>query len=351
MSIARRLVLEYLHSIAGKHLHLRYLLSSRLNITLEGNMNNDCPRTREDVEKTLNEAKIKTLVLNPCTQILKFSEEEAAYTCLELNKELLETLESGQCLVIRGDKSENAVLCTINKTFELKDTETSNSLLIIKSIDNHSELKYLQDNEAEGRVELRIVDKLVHNYLEPRLCRPHLQIVRQLLNKQIFKGQENERNVNTYDLYSFDKLLTTVQASEEELLKELKDLNAIEYNGFWRLLDFEYHFRVFSFITTFIEQESIPLDKINMEMCSNAYEEIVPKEIFEQVFKYYTEPSENMPGYYSLNQDKVCRMVAESLLKDSRKFNLDEFLPVWQESVLPGNIQFPSMRLRKITCS
>jgi hypothetical protein len=30
-------------------------------------------------------------------------------------------------------------------------------------------------------------------------------------------------------------------------------------------------------------------------------------------------------------------MTAESILKAAKKFNLDDFLPVWQESVVPGN--------------
>ena len=35
-------------------------------------------------------------------------------------------------MVIRGLKSDSAVLCTSNKTFEIKDTETSNSILIMQ---------------------------------------------------------------------------------------------------------------------------------------------------------------------------------------------------------------------------
>lgn len=61
-------------------------------------------------------------------------------------------------------------------------------------------------------------------------------------------------------------------------------------------MDFEFHFRVFSFITAFIEQESVPLDKLDIESCCAAHENIVPREIFEQVFKYYTQPSLEYPG-------------------------------------------------------
>lgn len=61
-------------------------------------------------------------------------------------------------------------------------------------------------------------------------------------------------------------------------------------------MDFEYHFRVFSFITAFMEQESVSLDKIDVESCCAAHEDIVPRVIFEQVFRYYTCSSSEYPG-------------------------------------------------------
>jgi hypothetical protein len=53
-------------------------------------------RTAEDVERTLDEAKIKLSWLNPVTQILQFAQEEQEYICLELNKDLMTHLEGGQ---------------------------------------------------------------------------------------------------------------------------------------------------------------------------------------------------------------------------------------------------------------
>lgn len=55
-----------------------------------------CERSVDDVNKTLEEAKIASSSLNPLTQILKFTINEPDYLCLELNKELQESLESGQ---------------------------------------------------------------------------------------------------------------------------------------------------------------------------------------------------------------------------------------------------------------
>lgn len=39
---------------------------------------------------------------------------------------------------------------------------------------------------------------------------------------------------------------------------------------------------------------------------------------------------------YSLQDDKVCRLCAEVLLKSADKYNLNEFLSIWQQSVPEG---------------
>ena len=42
-------------------------------------------------------------------------------------------------VVIRGDPNEEAVLCTEDKTFELRSADTSNALLIAPSLALHSD--------------------------------------------------------------------------------------------------------------------------------------------------------------------------------------------------------------------
>lgn len=53
-------------------------------------------RAVEDCMKTLEQAKIKPETLSPYTQVLRFSNLEYNFKCLELNKELLNALEKGE---------------------------------------------------------------------------------------------------------------------------------------------------------------------------------------------------------------------------------------------------------------
>lgn len=46
---------------------------------------------------------------------------------------------------------------------------------------------------------------------------------------------------------------------------------------------------------------------------------------------------------YTFHEEKVCRFLGETLLKSMGKFNMKEFLTVWQESVPEGNINNGSL--------
>ena len=53
--------------------------------------------------------------------------------------------------MIRGDKDESAVLCTSDKTFEMKEAETSNSMLILPHIQYGDELTQGAPQEIQIR--------------------------------------------------------------------------------------------------------------------------------------------------------------------------------------------------------
>jgi sister chromatid cohesion protein DCC1 len=53
---------------------------------------------------------------------------------MELPAKLANSLQEGETLVIRGDGTDSAVLCSSNMTFELKEAETSNSFLVVDGL-------------------------------------------------------------------------------------------------------------------------------------------------------------------------------------------------------------------------
>ncbi|XP_021914088.1 sister chromatid cohesion protein DCC1 isoform X2 [Zootermopsis nevadensis] len=299
-------------------------------------------RTVEDVQNVIQHAKLSDDELHPLTQVLSFApkiEVQEKYKFLELDSTLLNNLQNGQSLVFRGTKDENAVLCTNKQTYDVKEAETSNSLLLLP------DLRWpAQQTVAEtGRMlEEKQVLGVFHKYYELRICKPKLRKVHQLLEKCLYRGPEYEDDIvkTGVKLYTFQDLLDNVQASKLELKAELKENMAFCINGAWRFLEHEYHFRVLSYILNFVDENSWPINQVNKTETLQSLAALVPMDILDQCFSWYAEEtvaaSKEGEPLYRLLEARVCRFLAEVLLRQAGKFNLEEFLLSWQQSVPEG---------------
>lgn len=294
--------------------------------------------------KTLNQilqlAKLSESDILPTSQAIYFGDGNA-HTCtenyklLELDQTLLNCLMEGKSLRIIGADDENAVLCNENKSYDLVECETSNSLLMVEG------LKFCDDIKNDTRRHISDVTTLgtFYTYLSPIHGKPKLKKLLTLLNKTAYKGPEHEFQIEPSDLYTFEELQNLIQSSPEELKTALKDLNTVTVNGKIRVLEFEYHFRVLSYMLKLIEENSWALDEIDYEETVSALEEIVPLEILNSLFDLYTEHSKCIDSHQLYRYtEKVARFFAQVLLYNAGKFNLSEFLQAWKDSVPEGMV-------------
>lgn len=293
--------------------------------------------TLEEINEILMLAKLTEDDILPTSQVIHFSDKNLhknQYRLLELDKYLLQSLKDGETLHIKGGDEENAVLCTKSKTYELLETETSNSLLLVKDLAFNSDLQ----NTLERSISKVVINSIFNNYLEVTPSKPHLHKLKELLKKSVYKGQENEYEVNEEDLLTYDQMLGVIQTSEDELNVVLKAMNTIYINGKIRILDFEYHFRVLSYMLKLIDENSWQLDEVEYEETINALCDIVPTNVLNNLFDLYTEESKIIDGLqlYKYNEEKICKFFAQVLLHSAGKFNLNEFLQAWKESVPEG---------------
>lgn len=298
-------------------------------------------RTLEDVQTLIQHAKLFDSDLQPLTQVLSFAprhEVQGKYRFLELDTTLLNSLHKGQSLIFRGTKDENAVLCTHNQTYDVKEAETSNSLLLLPDLRWPAQI----DDQTGRMLEEKQVLGVFHKYYELRICKPRLQKVRNLLEKCLYRGPEYEDDIinSGVKFYTFQDLLENVQASEKELKTELTESFVCCINGAWRFLEHEYHFRVLSYILNFVDENSWPIDRINKTETLQSLAALVPVDILEQCFSWYAEKTAmvNRDGepLYRFLEARVCRFLAEALLRQAGKFNLKDFLSSWQQSVPEG---------------
>ena len=94
-------------------------------------------RSLESVDKVVVHAKLDPADLLPQSQTLYFADElldQDSVRLMEVDKHLADALEAGQTLVLRGREDDGAVLCTQDKTYDVKEAETSNSLLVLDDL-------------------------------------------------------------------------------------------------------------------------------------------------------------------------------------------------------------------------
>ncbi|XP_026249673.2 sister chromatid cohesion protein DCC1 [Urocitellus parryii] len=299
-------------------------------------------RTREEVDATLQVAKLNAAELLPTVHCLSFglgaSGAAAGDFCLlELEPALCQQLEAGHSLVIRGDKDEQAVLCSKDKTYDLKIADTSNMLLFIPGCKTPDQLKM---EETQCNIIHTEIFGFSNNYWELRRCRPKLKKLKKLLMENTYEGPDSQKEEDSNcSKYTTEDLLDRIQASEEEIMTQLEVLNACEIGGYWRILDFDYEMKLLNHITQLVDSESWSFSKVPLNICLQELGPLEPGEMIEHCLKCYGKKyTEEGEVYFDLSADKICRATAQMLLQNAVKFNLAEFQEVWQQSVPEGMI-------------
>ncbi|XP_043473038.1 sister chromatid cohesion protein DCC1 [Leptopilina heterotoma] len=290
-------------------------------------------RTPEELSELFQLAKLNELDLSNVTQIL-YSEKANDFSdikLIELDKELLNAIEVGDSLSFRGEKDDSVVLCTKNKTYDVRDAETSNAVILVPNLKFHSDLNNsLNENKSIVPSE---VHGIFHSYLEVRQCKPRFSKIPVILGPTTFNGTEYEKRVNQRELYDWNKLRSHIQASDEELINALSQHSVVNINGHYRMVSFEYETRALTNMLEFVDENSMNEDEIDREATLDALRELIPESVFHAIFEKYTEPSGKLKKtgelLYRYIEEKVCRLLAQVLLTASPVTEYSGFMEAW----------------------
>lgn len=290
-------------------------------------------RDFEAIDKVVKHAKLEPEGLLPVSQTIYFGDElldQEEYKLIEVDKNIADMLENEESsLVFRGDDDDVAVLCTKDKTYDIKEAETSNGILLL---DGLSSDKDIRDESLESRqIRSRFVVGIFHRYLELTPAKPRLNRLWEMLSNVFFNGT----NIDEAGA-SESKLLDFVQCSQDELHKELKSIDACHFKGKFVLLDPDYKMRILSLITNFIDENSWKFEEVFKSQTLDALSEIEPRELVESVFDSFSTGKSDDINLFSLDTAKVSRFYAEYLLQSGSSFNLEEFVSMWKEAVPDG---------------
>jgi len=289
-------------------------------------------RSLADVSTMVGHAKLVESELLPLSQVISFTSNLMGENIklLEVTPEVADGLEAGEVLTMRGDEGDNSVICSEKKTFEIKEAETSNSLLLIPQLSFPEEIA-VSDSRKLGWTS---VNGVFHKYLELVEVRPKLRKLKEILSETPYT-EDSKKDGQTGP--TFKNLLDRVQASEEELRAGLREFECLEIDGMWFTLDQDYQMKVLSYILRFFDENSWKFDCVQKAETVLAISDLVPSEVVGQVFDMYCSPMEGgTDDEFSLNTDKVCRFYGDFLLAVNTAYLLTEFLEMWQNAVPDG---------------
>lgn len=344
-------------------------------------------RTLEEVSRTADAAGLRGSVGG--VQLLHFSLDlhSEDIRLVELEKPVLSALRNGEKVVIRGLPSDDAVLCTQEKTFDLRVADTSNTLLIAPGLKfpTHTEGVSTADGDSEENAPLRSCEVTAYlgNYLELRACRPKVTRLKALLAECPFRGAEFEEEIGgggrigeesqelldgsdgvhsmevvvreggvsrgnrkagkrTPKKYTFEELLDLVQSSEDELYEALDKLQACPIQGYWRLLDADYRDMAFQHVMRLLVEQDWSYKHVPLNATCRLLQELEPEFAIKHCVSCYgnqvEEGFQEGEVYYELSEARVCQFYAELLLRPAGKFNYQEFLDSWQASIPEGMV-------------
>ncbi|ORY06452.1 hypothetical protein K493DRAFT_251913 [Basidiobolus meristosporus CBS 931.73] len=234
---------------------------------------------------------------------------------------------------IRGSREEEAVFCTPNETYQLKEVLTSNSLFVVTPQPDKP-VALMHGAITDGTVPYQIVDKL-NSVVELIQIPPKLSKLSQLLCTTLYQGPSIDSEVTAKQtLYRWEDLQALVQASDEEIRCGLKEINAICIEGYWRMIDPRYLSVVLELILSLIHAEELNLEALEPTRFTK---ELVDAEIPEFIVTHclinFSNP--NSDDTLSLDKKKVSRFIGECLLEERKDQKWPEaiFMDTWQKKV------------------
>merc|ERR1711973_319796 len=95
-------------------------------------------RSIKDVDDVIQLAKLDPEDFLSLAQSIRFNHELVdtdSVKLMEVPPDMADQIESGSCqIVIRGEAGESPLLCSSSQTFDLREAETSNSVLLLQNM-------------------------------------------------------------------------------------------------------------------------------------------------------------------------------------------------------------------------
>ncbi|KAL4074112.1 sister chromatid cohesion protein Dcc1 [Scleroderma yunnanense] len=256
------------------------------------------------------------------------AQDAGSFRLIELPPELCQLVESAVSmpsqtkspLCIKGHPTEDAVLCTENKTYALRSVLLSNTLLVTTP----------SRTNPEGTINVR--DQL-HEVLELVPCVPKLHKLPVLLRGMEYDEGDEDRRV-TLPMYSYEQARREIQASDAEYQQALREKRILVINEYLRPIAPAHLTTILELLLSYLVSLSLPHQAAPVEdlVSALADEHEIPREVSGQVIPWFGSVKE---GLWEMDANAVVAEIGLGILRHYRHEAIleSEFLLKWKNAV------------------
>ncbi|KAI9461279.1 sister chromatid cohesion protein Dcc1 [Lactarius psammicola] len=258
-----------------------------------------------------------------------FSPEQGplgSFRLMELPQDLCKLIESstGELkLAIKGGADDDAVLCTSERTYNIRSVTLSNSVLVISP-----------PPDADGNSDQVVIQDSLGELLELVLTVPRLRRLDTLLKEHEWEEGHEEEDESfgaaKRKRFTVDQVRAELQASEQELAQALKEKHVLILDDVLRPLSPSYLHKILELLLMHLVSQSQPHDAASVQELSQSleYEHEVKREVTLQRLT-----PENTS--WSVDVEKVVRQVGLGVLRQHKNDPVpeDEFMAKWNTAV------------------
>ncbi|KAI0051203.1 hypothetical protein FA95DRAFT_1485775 [Auriscalpium vulgare] len=270
----------------------------------------------------------------PCSQ-----PDAGTYRLLELPPDLCKLVESSLDtytplnLTIKGSTDDDAVLCTAEKTYNIRSVVLSNSVLVIAPVGS-------EDAGEAGDSNVSIQESL-HEILELVPAVPKLHRLTGLLRGLEWDDGNEVEVEEDHDQrrrrYTYAQAQSELQASEHELARAIKDKHILILNNLLRPISPTYLHTILELLLAQLVSLSQPHHAASVPELTSALEQDheVRREVSMQVMRWFGEVVEGGGGLWRMDVGAVVRQVGLGILRHHKEEPIveDIFIKKWQDAV------------------
>ncbi|KAG6821634.1 hypothetical protein H0H93_000143 [Arthromyces matolae] len=261
--------------------------------------------------------------------------EAGSYKLLELPQDLCKLIENATdtatslTLKIKGQAADDAVLCTANKTYIVRSVTLSNSILVVTSPPDASSIDFADDAV--------VIRDQITEILELTPAVPKLHTLSSLLRGKEYDGDQDDDDMYSGEdetRFTYDDALQTIQASDMELDRGLKERHILVLNGELRPIAPKYLNHVLQLFLNVLVALSLPHSSASVDILSSslADDHEIPRSVSTQVMTWFGQIKE---GKWTMDVKTLVKEVGLGILRPHLHdpVSQSELIAKWKSSV------------------